>query len=75
MTMYFQQYRKLSTFDLDCDIWPTLKNFNIDHNSFLLRCMDLIFGKRSLWQGFSDSTINFERMTFTMTFHMMKYHF
>ena len=71
MTRPFWQYRKFwhVTFNVTFDL--LLKNFNICHNFFILRDGVFIFCMCPLWQGLSDSTVNFEYANFTMSFDLI----
>ena len=70
MTRPFRWYNQFWTCDLHRDLWPTFKNFNIGQNFFILRDGAFIFDVRFLWQVISDSAINFENVTFTVTFDL-----
>ena len=72
VTRPFTWYHNFWPSDLDIEVWPTFKNYNLGHN-FQTRC-DRAFILHnhvySLWQDISHGTIIFDLVTLTLNFDL-----
>ena len=62
----FRQYHKFSTCDIERDLWPTLKNFYIGHDSFVLGGKAFIFGLSVPFDKAFRMYHNLKRVTFDL---------
>ena len=67
VTRPFTWYHNFWPCDLDLEVWPTFKNFNLGNN-FQTRSDRAVY---SLWQDLSHGTIIFDLVTLTLTFDLL----